>query len=52
MTPPQSKPPTAATFAHYNPADHDVAGDVMPATGAKNGLKLADMMGKPYDDPD
>ena len=42
----------AHSTAHYNPADHDVAGDVMPTTGAKNGLKLADMMGKPYDDPD
>ena len=42
----------AHSTAHYNPADHDVAEDVMPATGAKNGLKLADMMGKPYDDPD
>lgn len=42
----------AHSTAHYNPADHDVAGDVMPATGANNGLKLADMMGKSYDDPD
>ena len=39
------------SVAHFNPADHDVAGDVMPTTGAKNGLKLADMMGKSYDDP-
>ena len=42
----------AHSTAHYNPADHDVAGDVMPTTGANNGLKLADMMGKSYDDPD
>lgn len=42
----------AHSTAHYDPADHDVAGDVMPTTGANNGLKLADMMGKPYDDPD
>ena len=42
----------AHSTAHYNSADHNVAEDVMPATGAKNGLKLADMMGKPYDDPD
>ena len=41
----------AHSVAHFNPADHDVAGDVMPTTGAKNGLKLADMMGKSYDDP-
>ena len=42
----------AHSTAHYNPADHDVAGDEMPTTGAKNGLTLADMMGKSYDDPD
>lgn len=42
----------AHSTAHYNPADHDVAGDIMPTTGANNGLKLADMMGKSYDDPD
>ncbi len=42
----------AHSVAHYNPADHEVAGDEMPATGAKNGLKLADMVGKSYDDPD
>ncbi len=41
----------AHSVAHYNPADHDVAGDEMPTTGASNGLKLADMMGKSYDDP-
>ena len=41
----------AHSTAHYNPADHDVAGDVMPTTGANNGLKLADMVGKSYDDP-
>ncbi len=42
----------AHSTAHYVPADHDVEGDEMPTTGAKNGLKLADMMGKSYDDPD
>ena len=42
----------AHSVAHYNPADHDVAGDEMPTTGAKNGLKLSDMVGKSYDDPD
>ena len=41
----------AHSVAHYNPADHDVEGDEMPTTGAKNGLKLADLMGKSYDDP-
>lgn len=43
---------TPTLTAHYNPADHDVAGDEMPVTGAKNGLNLSDMMGKSYDDPD
>lgn len=42
----------AHSTAHYDPADHDVEGDVMPTTGAKNGLKLADLVGKSYDDPD
>jgi len=41
----------AHSVAHYNPAEHDVPGDEMPTTGAKNGLKLADMVGKSYDDP-
>jgi len=41
----------AHSVAHYNPTDHDVAGDEMPTTGAKNGLKLADLVGSSYDDP-
>ena len=41
----------AHSTAHYNPADHDVAGDVMPTTGAKGDMKLSDMVGKSYDDP-
>ena len=35
----------AHSTAHYNPADHVNPDDVMPTTGAKNGLKLADMVG-------
>ena len=42
----------AHSTAHYNPADHNVAGDVMPTVGARNGMKLSDMIGKSYDDPD
>ena len=42
----------AHSVANYNPADFDVAGDEMPTSGAKNGMKLADMVGKSYDDPD
>jgi len=41
----------AHSVAHYDPADHDVAGDEMPTTDAKNGLKLADLVGASYDDP-
>ena len=36
----------------YDPTRYDNADDVMPALGAKNGLKLADLKGKAYDDPD
>ena len=35
----------------YNPTDWDNDADVMPTLGAKNGLKLADLTGKSYDDP-
>ena len=37
--------------AGYDPTRYDVETDVMPTTGAKNGLKLADLTGKAYDDP-
>lgn len=36
---------------NYDPAAHNDDGDSMPVTGAKNGLKLADMRGLSYDDP-
>ena len=36
----------------YDPTKFDNADDVMPTLGAKNGLKLADLAGKAYDDPD
>ncbi len=35
----------------YDPTAFDNADDVMPTLGAKNGLKLADLTGKSYDDP-
>ena len=35
----------------YDPTLYDKADDVMPTLGAKNGLKLADLSGKSYDDP-
>ena len=34
----------------YKAADHDNSSDKMPTTGAKNGVKLADLRGKSYDD--
>ena len=36
----------------YDPTKLDNASDVMPTLGAKNGLKLADLTGKAYDDAD
>ena len=35
----------------YDPTKFDNPDDVMPTLGAKNGLKLADLTGKSYDDP-
>ena len=37
--------------AYYDPSKYDNADDVMPTTGADNGLVLADLMGADYDDP-
>ena len=42
----------AITVVKYKPEKHDDPKDVMPVTGAKNGLTLADLAGKSYDDPD
>jgi beta-glucosidase len=42
-----------ATFmnnSNYNPEDYNNDADVMPTTGAKNGLTVADMRGLDYDD--
>lgn len=36
----------------YDPTKYDDDSDEMPTTGAKNGLRLADMYGKDYDDAD
>ena len=37
---------------NYDPTKYDDDSDEMPITGAKNGLRLADMYGKDYDDAD
>ena len=39
------------SVAKYNPSKYDSDEDVMPTLGADNGLKLADLTGKGYDDP-
>ncbi|MBQ7921745.1 MAG: glycoside hydrolase family 3 C-terminal domain-containing protein, partial [Clostridia bacterium] len=36
----------------YDPADYDSSDYSMPTMGAENGLRLYDMMGKDFDDPD
>ncbi|PWG66957.1 glycoside hydrolase family 3 N-terminal domain-containing protein [Bifidobacterium callitrichidarum] len=36
---------------NYDPTKFDNADDQMPTTGAKNGVRLADLTGKDYDDP-
>ncbi len=35
---------------NYDPADYNNDSDEMPTTGAKNGVRLADLTGKDYDD--
>ena len=40
------------SVAGYDPTRYDNEADAMPTTGAKNGLKLKDLTGKSYDDPD
>lgn len=39
------------SVAYYNPALYDNPEDEMPTTGADNGIVLADLTGKDYDDP-
>lgn len=36
---------------NYDPKKFDKSDDKMPTTGAKNGVRLADLTGKDYDDP-
>lgn len=35
----------------YNPAEHNNPDDVMPVTGARNGMELFELRGADYDDP-
>lgn len=39
------------TWVNYDPTNFNNPDDVMPTTGAKNGLTMADMRGVSYDDP-
>jgi len=39
------------SVAYYDSAKYDNADDVMPTTGADNGVVVADLTGKEYDDP-
>ena len=47
----ESQKATFLNNSNYDPADYNNADDVMPTTGAKNGLTLADLRGVDYDDP-
>lgn len=42
---------TDMSVAFYDPTKYDDPADEMPVTGADNGIKLAEMTGKDYDDP-
>lgn len=42
---------TVEAHGTYDPAEHNNPEDVMPVTGAKNGLKLFGLRGADYDDP-
>lgn len=50
-TMPEKYKKTFMNNSNYVPADHNKDTDVMPVTGAKNGLSLAGMRGLDYDDP-
>ena len=49
--PEEQKSTFVVDTVNYNPEDYNDESDEMPTTGAKNGLKLADLRGLDYDDP-
>lgn len=51
MSMPEEAKKTFYNLSNYDPKKHDNDEDTMPTTGAKNGVKLADLTGKSYDDP-
>lgn len=50
FTLPEDKKATFLNNSNYNPEDYNNDSDVMPTTGAKNGMELAEMRGLDYDD--
>ncbi|WP_077612649.1 glycoside hydrolase family 3 N-terminal domain-containing protein [Clostridium sp. Marseille-P2415] len=50
-TMPEKYKKTFLNNTNYDPANYNKDTDVMPVTGAKNGLSLAEMRGLDYDDP-
>lgn len=48
---PESYKATFLNNSNYNPEDYNNTNDEMPVTGANNGLKLAQLRGLTYDDP-
>lgn len=51
MSMPEKYKKTFVNNSNYDPAAHNNDSDPMPVTGAKNGIKLADMRGLSFDDP-
>ena len=51
MSMPEEYKATFINNSNYDPADYNNADDEMPTTGANNGVRLADLTGKEYDDP-
>ena len=51
MSMPEEYKATFINNSNYDPADYNNPDDEMPTTGANNGVRLADLAGKEYDDP-
>lgn len=47
---PEDQKATFVSNSNYDPNEHNNSDDAMPATGAKNGLMLADLRGADYND--
>ena len=51
MSMPEEYKATFINNSNYDPADYNNPDDEMPTTDANNGVRLADLAGKEYDDP-